>query len=579
MKLVMKTKLLLGAPLLAAALCLTGQAYAGGIWIQMTNTPGGTYFGHMHLLTDGTVMSENGSSDYTIGPTWSRLTPDIHGSYVHGTWSTTASMNYTHEDFASQVLPNGKLMVAGGEYGTGGSISELYDPQANTWTVVPVPAGYLQNGTTSTSPPQNLGFSDAESILLPNGNMLVAPVAPVTSFMTMIYSPGANSWSAGPSTIWSQDEAAWVKLPDNSILTVDKGGLTAERYIPSENTWVPDLQPPVQLYDSIGSELGPAFLLPNGKAIFFGSTGATAIYTPSGSPALLGSWVAGPTFPNGQGMPDAPAAMLPNGNILCATATAPGNGTTFYTPVSFYEYSYLDNNFTQVAAPTNGTTFPGPCWPTLMLDLPDGTVLFASRDTSLYIYQPTNIVPLAAAQPTVLSVTKNSDGSLHLTGTVFNGISSGAAYGDDEQVNTDYPLVRFTDGGGNVRYGRTYNWNVGVATGNKEVSTDCALPAGASLQDTIHVVANGIASAGVHFPLYSGDTVWVDYSYNGLFQLGIPGEPFNTIHTGVQDVPQGGNIIIAGGHLTSGGDGIINISKPVRITAWSGTGTASIGPN
>ena len=212
-----------------------------------------------------------------------------------------------------------------------------------------------------------------------------------------------------------------------------------------------------------------------------------------------------------------------------------------------------------------------------MLDLPDGSVLFSSRTTNLYVYQPTNIVTLAAAQPTIQSVTKNGDGSLHLTGLVFNGISAGAAYGDDEQESTDFPLVRFTDGSGNVRYGRTYNWNVGEATGNKMVSTECVLPAGASLRDTIQVVANGIASAGVQFPLYTAsDLVWVDYSFSGT-QLGTQSNPYNTIHAGVTNVLQGGIINIAGGHLTSGGDGIIRISKPVRIVP--NNGTASIGPN
>ena len=540
----------------------------------MNNLPAGTYFGHMHLLTDGTVMSENSINGFTIdgGPGWTRLTPDIHGSYLGGTWTSTAPMHYTHMDFASQVLPNGKLMVAGGEYGAG-SISELFDPQSNTWTVVPVPPGYLQGQ----------GFSDANSILLPNGNVLVAPEDPVTSLSTMVYNPGANSWSAGPGLLASQDEAGWVKLPDDSILTVDLYGNSAERYIPSQNAWISDTAPPVQLYDPYGSEEGPGFLLPNGKVIFFGSTGATAIYTPSGSTSP-GSWVAGPTFPNGQGMPDAPGAMLPNGKILLATSPTPTAQNHFPSPVSFYEYDYSAGpigQFTQVNAPGGGTTWPGSAYPTLMLDLPDGSVLFASRTSSLYIYQPTNIVPLAAAQPTIQSVTRNADGSLHLTGLGFNGISSGAAYGDDEQVDTAFPLVRFIDGSGNVRYGRTYNWSIGVATGNNMVRTECTLPAGASLQDTIQVVANGIASPGVHFPLFAPNlTEYVDYTWTGP-QSGTEMFPWATIHQAAAWAPlmQGGNIIIYGGRSTFGGDGHITISTPVRITALPGTGTASIGPN
>ena len=61
---------------------------------------------------------------------------------------------------------------------------------------------------------------------------------------------------------------------------------------------------------------------------------------------------------------------------------------------------------------------------------------------------------------------------------------------------------------GNVRYGRTYGWsNTGVMKTNLVESTTCTLPAGASLNDTIQVVANGIASDGVHGLLISGNVV------------------------------------------------------------------------
>jgi len=36
-----------------------------------------------------------------------------------------------------------------------------------------------------------------------------------------------------------QDEASWVKLPDDSILTIDPFGTLSERYIPASNSWVP----------------------------------------------------------------------------------------------------------------------------------------------------------------------------------------------------------------------------------------------------------------------------------------------------------------------------------------------------
>src|ERR1700756_2352572 len=72
--------------------------------------------GALLLLTDGTVLvhhedPNDGFSD------WYKLSPDINGSYVNGTWSQIASLasNYGPLFFASAVLADGKVIVEGGE--------------------------------------------------------------------------------------------------------------------------------------------------------------------------------------------------------------------------------------------------------------------------------------------------------------------------------------------------------------------------------------------------------------------------------------------------------------------------------
>lgn len=484
--------------LLAALFALLGSdlpSDAAGTWVPLANSPPGAA-GHFLLLSDGTVIAENLSTGY--GPGWLRLTPDIRGSYINGTWSTIASMHDTRLDFESDVLMDGRVFVAGGEYGTGFATSEVYSPVSNVWTVVAVPTSLLDPEQDSEQFDELQGFFDCSSVVLANGKVLIAPTGASTLGQTMLFDPGSNAWEAGPTTVYQQlgyqAEASWVKLPDNSILTVNGYTTSAERYIPASNTWISDATCPVALYDIYEEEEGPALLLPNGKAIFFGSTGHTAIYTPSGSTSP-GSWLVGPDFPNSQGMPDAPAAMMVNGKILCAVSEAPfATNAVYNSPTSFYEYDYVSNSFTRINAPGGGMTFSGPTYPTLMLDLPDGSVLFTHRSTDLYVYQPDG-VPLTAGKPSITSVATNNDGSLHLTGTLFNGLCQGAAYGDDEQMDSNFPLVRFIDASGNVRYGRTYNWSsTGVMTGNMTVTTECAMPAGASRVDSIQVVANGIAS-------------------------------------------------------------------------------------
>jgi hypothetical protein len=473
----------LGVLLAIWGLLIPSRAMAAGTWTPLThNAPSSVDL--MLLLSDGTVMVQRSN----ISSTWYRLTPDIHGSYVNGTWTTLAAMHDARLYFSSQVLKDGRVFVAGGEYGSAGihspnsKTAEVYDPLANVWTSLPS---------------SGKDFYDSVSKVLPNGNVLVAPVY---SGGTVIFNYNSNTWTNGPDFVRGtyQDEASWVKLPDDSILTIDPFGTNSERYIPSSNTWVNDGVVPVSLYDRFLSELGAAFLLPSGNAFFLGSTGHTALYTPTGTTGP-GSWTAGPTIPNGQGTPDAAAAMMVNGKILCAVSPTPTTNN-FPSPTSFYEYDPVSNAFTQANAPAGGTTVNHPSYWTVMLDLPDGTVLYSEFSSQLYVYHPDGS-PLAAGQPTITSITPNADGSYHLTGTLLNGISEGAAYGDDWQMNSNYPIVRLTDAAGNVHYARTFNWSsTSVMTGNTPETTEFRLPPGLAVGTySLVVVANGNSSVPVSF--------------------------------------------------------------------------------
>jgi hypothetical protein len=87
-----------------------------------------------------------------------------------------------------------------------------------------------------------------------------------------------------------------------------------------------------------------------------------------------------------------------------------------------------------------------------------------------------------------------------ISGTQFNGLSQGAAYGDDSQSATNYPLVRITNlGTGHVFYARTHDHSsMGVATGAAIVSTLFDVPVNAELGDSdLAVVTNGIASQSI----------------------------------------------------------------------------------
>ncbi len=464
-----------------AGLAALAPSASAGIWTRLVrNAPGGV--SRLHLLPDGNVWAA------TSDGVCYRLKPDSHGNYVNGIWTTLAPMRDTRLYYSSQVLRDGRIFVAGGEYGTGTSKAEVYDPQLNTWTDITPPSN-LWNPATDI-------FYDSNSEMLPDGSVLIMPVGPHTAATPLRYNPATNTWSNAGKLVrgYYQDEASWVKLPDDSILTIDPFGTFSERFIPASNAWRTDSSVPVSLYDPFGSELGAAFLLPSGKAFFLGSTGHTALYTPSGLPNVAGKWVAGPDIPDGHGTPDAPAAMMVNGKILCAVSPLPTSDNHFPSPTIFYEYDWEANSFTSVPGP-HGASENQPCFAAIMLDLPDGNVLYSHFGNDLYVYTPTG-APLAAGKPVISSITANPDGSFHLTGTNLNGISEGASYGDDFQMNTNYPLVRLHHSNGAVYYARTFNWSsTGVMTGAKVLTTEYRLPTSLpSGTYTLEVTANGIAS-------------------------------------------------------------------------------------
>ena len=85
------------------------------------------------LLTDGTVVVQ-ADNDHD----WYKLTLDITGSYVNGTWTKLASLpaGYSPDAFASEVLADGRLLIEGGEYNEGSLVftneGAIYNPDTSS---------------------------------------------------------------------------------------------------------------------------------------------------------------------------------------------------------------------------------------------------------------------------------------------------------------------------------------------------------------------------------------------------------------------------------------------------------------
>lgn len=286
------------------------------------------------LLTDATVAMH----DWCTG-NWFRLTPDIKGKYETGSWSALATMpaGYYPFYFASQILPDGRLIVNGGEYNKAGGKcgsqrwtrrGALYDPVSNSWTPV--------------SPPRSWQYiGDAQSAVLADGSYMLANCCTEQQAIATI-SGTRVKWSAtGAGKADENSEEGWNLLPDGSLLTVDAwNGIdntvsSTEIYSPSSGSWSAGQNTASQLA-SVSHEVGPAVLLPTGYLVYFGadlSTGANNLFDPA-----TGAWAAAPGFPVIDGgqydCADAPAALLPDGNAIVDASPY-----VFRKPSHFFEFA------------------------------------------------------------------------------------------------------------------------------------------------------------------------------------------------------------------------------------------------
>ena len=469
--------------LFVIAALFTTTVKAQGTWTQLVNTPPDSNEGVMLLLTDGTVMAKTSSGLDNYGDVWDLLIPDTNGSYINGSWAPLTAMFDTRLYFSSEVLKDGRVFVAGGEYGTGSNSAEIYNPLTDSWTAAPFIPHYI---------------GDANSELLPDGKVLEAIVGAYSADSTVVYDPVTNTWGSTAVCHGMHAETSWLLLPDQSIMLIDWISQNSERYIPALKKWVVDSKVPDTIYDAVAGEAGPSLMLPDGRGFFMGATGHTAYYTPTGTTSP-GTWTAGPDVPNGYSTADAPGSIMPNGKILFTASPKPHDSDYFPSPMSFFIFDYVKDSIYLIKGPGGVDTISAPCFFSNLLSLPDGSVLFANQYSSrYYVYKPTG-APLNAWKPTITNMTQKGC-TYTITGTLFNGISQGSSYGDDWQMFTNYPIVRMKKGN-TVVYNRTTNWNrVAVQTGSLPDTAEFTVPLGTTAGTYwLYISANGISSDSVAF--------------------------------------------------------------------------------
>ena len=241
-------------------------------WKALKNAPPFSP-GTMLLASDGTVLVH---AEPPAGGTskWYKLTPDSKGSYVNGTWSQLPSMpgGYNPLYFASAILPDGRMIVEGGEY-LGGTPAwtnkgAIDNPVTNKWRSVAPPLGWT-----------NIG--DAQSNVLANGTFILSQAcqncttsSPILTSDAALFNATGRNWLTIPGQGKNDpnDEESWTLEPNGQLLTVDTWLTpTTELFTPVSLNWSFAGNTPKSPINTPAAETGPSIVMPGGNTFVVGA--------------------------------------------------------------------------------------------------------------------------------------------------------------------------------------------------------------------------------------------------------------------------------------------------------------------
>ena len=326
------------------------------------------------------------------------------------------------------------------------------------------------------TPPAGWDYiGDSPSVILPNGHFLIgrkfdmqmAELDPVTMQWTAVGSSGKSDWNA---------EEGWTLMPDGTVLTADVltnpelgaihsfaagVGLRRQHHCEPAGTARSGLHPIWGRPVLSSGRNRPGYLAA-------GRHGVRNRRPPPGcfhrTHLGLSSWQSARPIP-ALGFPDQifPMAMTPATTSRCCCI----NGKVLVEGSSSRLYEFDGTNFTPTLYSNGGS----------LIVLPTSEVLVGGSE----VYKATGsyVQPWAPAILSYPSVATRGQ-SYIVSGKLFNGWSQAAAFGDELETATNYPLVRITNiATGHVFYAKTHDHSyMGVQTGNVPTYTHFDVPAG-----------------------------------------------------------------------------------------------------
>lgn len=198
------------------------------------------------------------------------LTP--FAGYASDNFKVTSSMHTNRMAHTATLLPDGKVLVAGGSvdfYGDYTSSAELYDPTAGTW-----------KNTGSL----NVGRQNHTATLLPNGKVLVAGGDSSTPWLDSaeLYNPLTQKWSLTKSLHEGRELHTATLLPNGEVLVAGgyngyTNGNLASAELYNGGSWTQAGSLNVARWGHSATLLGNGMVLVAGGAYYLGPWGPPVV--------------------------------------------------------------------------------------------------------------------------------------------------------------------------------------------------------------------------------------------------------------------------------------------------------------